>query len=183
MKVLSGLIAFALALMAQPALTLKEAAVRAFQEMSAVMLSPRCINCHARGDAPLEGDDHHVHTMRVARGSDGGGTPAMRCTNCHQEANIASLHAPPGVSGWRMPGEATPMAWQGLTAAELCQSLRGRATNGNRGLAQLRAHVTSDKLVNWAWNPGPGRTVPPLSHTEFVERVKTWTAAGGPCPE
>jgi hypothetical protein len=161
----------------------REAGIRAFRDVAAVLTSPRCLNCHVPGNAPLQGDDNHVHTMMVARGADGKGTPGMRCTNCHQESNVQTPHAPPGASEWRMPTAATPMAWQGLTTAQLCRVLADPATNGKRSLLDLVEHVTSDKIVNWGWNPGPGRTVPPLSHQQFVEAVKRWAAAGGPCPE
>lgn len=161
----------------------REAGVRAFREMATVLTSPRCLNCHVPGNAPLQGDDNHAHNMMVLRGSDGKGTPAMRCTNCHQEANVTTPHGPPGAPEWRMPSAETPMAWQGLTAAKLCRVLKDPATNGKRSMAELVEHMTSDKIVNWGWNPGPGRTIPPLSHSQFIEAVKVWAAADGPCPE
>jgi hypothetical protein len=46
----------------------------------------------------------------------------------------------------------------------------------------LISHMDTS-LVRWAWNPGPGRTVPPLSHDEFVSRLKEWIATGATCPE
>jgi hypothetical protein len=131
----------------------------------------------------MQGDDSHVHNMRVERGPDGGGTPAMRCANCHQDSNVETPHGPPGVAGWRMPGTATPMTWQGLTTGQVCRSLTDPATNGKRSLADLLEHMTADHIVNWGWNPGPGRSLPPLSHSEFVERVRVWVEAGGPCPK
>lgn len=161
----------------------REAGIRAFREVAAVLTSPRCLNCHVPGNSPLQGDDNHVHNMMVARGADGKGTPAMRCSNCHQESNVSTPHAPPGAGEWRMPAAATPMAWQGLTSTQLCRVLVDPATNGKRSLADLVEHVASDKIVNWGWSPGPNRTVPPLSHQRFVEAVKLWAAAGGPCPE
>ena len=33
----------------------------AFLEVYKVLISPRCQNCHPAGDAPLQGDDSHVH--------------------------------------------------------------------------------------------------------------------------
>jgi len=121
--------------------------------------------------------------MKVARGTDGKGTPAMQCVACHQDSNVTTPHAPPGVSGWRMPGAESPMAWVGLPASKLCRVLKDPATNGNRSLADLVEHVRTDKIVNWAWAPGPGRTLPPISHTAFVDAVKAWIDAGAPCPE
>src|SRR5580704_5029455 len=39
------------------------AAQAAFERAYPVFLSPRCQNCHPSGDAPLQGDDSHVHTQ------------------------------------------------------------------------------------------------------------------------
>ena len=47
--------------------------VKAFMKVYKVLMSPRCMNCHPAGDAPLQGDDSHVHTMNVQRGKDGKG--------------------------------------------------------------------------------------------------------------
>jgi hypothetical protein len=37
----------------------------AFKEAYKVLMHPRCMNCHPMGDAPLQGDDSHPHTMSV----------------------------------------------------------------------------------------------------------------------
>ena len=47
--------------------------VKAFMKVYKVLMSPRCMNCHPAGDAPLQGDDSHIHTMNVVRGPDGNG--------------------------------------------------------------------------------------------------------------
>src|SRR6266852_6279576 len=47
--------------------------VNAFMKVYKVLMSPRCMNCHPAGDAPLQGDDNHIHTMDVVRGPDGKG--------------------------------------------------------------------------------------------------------------
>ena|SRR6202158_2166110 len=179
-----GTLLFAFVFCATAQESQREVGIRAFREIAVVLKSPRCLNCHVPGESPLQGDHGQVHNMKVARGTDGeGGSPTMYCSNCHQETNVSTFHAPPGATGWRMPGSATRMAWQGLTTAQLCRSLIDPATNGKRSLQDLIEHVAADKIVNWGWNPGSGRTVPPLSHEQFVERVKEWAAAGGPCPE
>lgn len=82
-----------------------------------------------------------------------------------------------------MPAAATPMAWQGLPEGGICRALKDPQINGKRSLAELIKHVSSDKIVNWGWNPGPGRSLPPISHEQFVDAVKAWVAAGAPCPE
>jgi hypothetical protein len=157
--------------------------VRAFAAVASVLTSPRCANCHIPGDSPLQGDESTPHNMNVKRGPDGRGTPAMRCANCHQNENSFAAHAPPGAPNWRLPPPSTPMAWQGLSTGELCRTLKDPARNGGRSLAQLVDHVETERLVLWAWNPGPGRTLPPLSHDQFVERVKQWIATGAACAE
>jgi hypothetical protein len=159
--------------------------IKAFHEMASVLTSPRCINCHVPANSPpLQGDDSHAHTMKVVRGLDGkGANPAMRCSNCHQDSNVSTPHGPPGAPGWSMPSAATPMAWQGLNTSQLCRALKDPQINGNKSLPQLIEHLTSENLVNWGWSPGPGRSLPPLSHEQFVDAAKRWVAAGAPCPE
>ena len=61
----------------------KESA-EAFKEAYKVLMHPRCMNCHPSGDAPLQGDDSHIHAQNVTRGKDGKGVYAMKCSNCNQ---------------------------------------------------------------------------------------------------
>ena len=163
----------------------KEDGIGAFRRVVSVLTSPRCVNCHVPLESPpLQGDDSHPHIMKVARGVDGKGeNPAMRCSNCHQDANASTPHGPPGAPGWSMPSAATPMAWQGLSTTQICQAIKDPKTNGKRSLSDLIEHLTSENLVNWGWNPGPGRMLPPLSHEQFVNAAKRWVRAGAPCPE
>src|SRR4051794_16537911 len=58
--------------------------VAAFTQVYSVLMHPRCMNCHPKGDVPLQGDDSHFHTMAPKRGKDGHGLYAMKCSNCHQ---------------------------------------------------------------------------------------------------
>jgi len=160
-----------------------EKSMRAFRAVASVLTSPRCLNCHVPGDSPLQGDDNHPHAMNVKRGLDGRGTPAMRCTNCHQATNSSQLHAPPGRPDWRLPPPSMPLVWKGLSIAGICRALKDPATNAGMTTSKLIEHVSEDPFVNWAWNPGPGRTVPPLSHDEFVSRFKEWIETGAACPE
>lgn len=157
--------------------------LRAFSVVASVLTSPRCLNCHVIGDSPLQNDAGTPHTMNVKRGPDGRGTPAMRCTNCHQDQNSKQLHAPPGRPDWHMPPPDMRMAWQGLSVGALCQTLKNPATNGGKSTAQLIKHVRNEPLVNWGWNPGPGRSVPPISHDEFVAVFTQWVESGAACPE
>ncbi|MBV9182808.1 MAG: hypothetical protein JO356_15970 [Acidobacteria bacterium] len=156
--------------------------LRAFSRIASVLTSPRCLNCHVPGDSPLQGDAGTPHGMNVKRGPDGRGTPAMRCSNCHQDTNSSQLHAPPGCPDWRLPPPSMRMAWQGLSVGELCRTLKDPAANGNRSLEQLLEHFRNDRIVNWGWAPGPGRTIPPLSHDDFVAEVTRWVKMGSACP-
>lgn len=156
--------------------------LRAFAVVASVLTSPRCLNCHVRGDSPLQGDSEAPHNMNVKRGPDGRGTVAMRCMNCHQEENSPQVHAPPGRPDWRLPPPSMRMAWQGLTVGEMCRALKDPARNGGKSPAQLIEHVRDDRIVNWGWNPGPGRSTPPVSHDEFVAQVTAWIQTGAACP-
>lgn len=157
--------------------------LRTFTVVASVLTSPRCLNCHVPGDSPLQGDSQMLHNMKVKRGLDGSGTPAMRCTNCHQEENSKQPHGPPGRPGWRLPPPSMRMAWQGLSVGDLCRTLKDPAKNGDRSPAQLLEHVRDDRIVNWAWNPGSDRTIPPVSHDEFVAQFTEWIQTGATCPQ
>ena len=75
----------------------------------------------------------------------------------------------------------------------------GRAGNGaigavtdrskNEGLdgPALLKHHENAPLVVWAWRPGrsldgTNRTLPPMTHGEFVDATRKWVEAGTPCP-
>lgn len=159
------------------------ASLRAFAVVASVLTSPRCLNCHVPSDSPLQADDNHTHNMNVKRGPDGRGTQAMRCTSCHQDQNSTQLHGPPGRPDWHMPPPNMRMAWQGLSVRDLCRTLKDPATNGGKNTAQLIEHVRDEGLVNWGWDPGPGRSVPPVSHDEFVAQFTEWVQTGAVCPK
>ena len=162
----------------------KDKSLQAFRAVASVLTSPRCLNCHIPGDTPLHGDDGKPHKeLNIKRGPDGRGTPAMRCTNCHQSENAMTPHAPPGAPNWQLPPPSMRMAWQGLSTGDLCRTLKDPSKNGNMTLAQLYRHLDEHPLVLWAWNPGPGRSIPPLSHEQFMSRVKEWMDTGAACAE
>jgi hypothetical protein len=159
------------------------AAQAAFNRAWTVFVSPRCQNCHPPGDAPLQGDDSHVHVQDVKRGLDGKGVYGMKCSTCHQAANLPGSNMPPGNPKWSLPPANMKMVIQGETAGQFCRQLKDPAKNGNRTLAQIIEHVSSDELVGWGWNPGDGRTLPPLSRPEFVAAMKAWVDNGAACPQ
>jgi len=153
-----------------------------FTALLPVLKHPRCMNCHSAGDFPRQGDDGHQHAMNVRRGVGGMGVTAEKCSTCHQDHNVAGLHAPPGAPGWRLPPATMPMIWQGKTGGELCELLKDPKQNGHRTVAQIVEHMTEDKLVLWGWAPGEGRNPVPMAQQDFAAKVKAWAAAGAPCP-
>jgi hypothetical protein len=155
----------------------------AFLQFYRVLTSPRCQNCHPAGDAPLQGDDSHVHIQNVKRGTDGHGVTAMRCDTCHQTVNLPGEHLPPGSPKWALPPPEHKMVFVGRTPAELCKQIKDPKQNGGRSLDQLLDHVANDDLVGWGWNPGDGRTLPPLSRPDTVAQMKIWIAGGAACPQ
>ncbi len=161
-------------------------AATAFQTVKAVLQSPRCVNCHPKGDAPLQGDDSHVHLQNIQRGPDGLGVAGLGCAACHGKANPPASygpHAPPGVAtAWRLPPADTKMVFEGLGARALCEQLKDPQRNGGRGMPELIEHVSADAIVLWGWSPGYGREPVPISHADFVSAFKAWADAGAPCP-
>ncbi len=155
--------------------------VKAFIQVYRVLMSPRCMNCHPSGDVPLQGDDNHVHTMFPKRGRDGKGLYAMKCANCHQPANTPGLHMPPGNPNWHMPPADMKMVFQGRTPHQLAKQLVDPGQNGHKSLGQLIAHAT-DGLVLGAWEPGEGRTLPPMSYEEFKKAWVKWIEKGAYAP-
>jgi hypothetical protein len=155
----------------------------AFLQVYRVLTSPRCQNCHPAGDEPLQGDDSHVHLQNVKRGKDGHGVYGMRCDTCHQLNNLPGEHLPPGNRKWALPSAGQKMVFVGRSPAELCKQLKDPKQNGGRTFAELLDHVANDDLVGWAWNPGDGRTVPPLSRVETAAEMKVWIEGGAACPE
>ncbi|MBT2560224.1 hypothetical protein J7E50_03180 [Pedobacter sp. ISL-68] len=158
------------------------ASVTAFKKVYRVLMSPRCMNCHPAGDIPLQGDDSHLHTMSPKRGLEGKGLYAMKCSNCHQPSNSPGLHTPPGNPNWHLPPANMKMIFQGRSPYELAKQLIDKKQNGHKDLQQLIEHA-DDGLVRSAWNPGPGRTKPPLSHAEFKKTWKEWLYKGAYAPK
>jgi len=155
----------------------------AFLEVYRVLTSPRCQNCHPAGDAPLQGDDSHVHLQNVKRGTDGHGVYGMRCDTCHQTTNLAGAHLPPGNPKWGLPSPGQKMVFAGRSVAELCRHIKDPKQNGGRSLAVLLDHIANDDLVGWAWNPGEGRSLPPLSRADTVAQLRVWIEGGAACPK
>jgi hypothetical protein len=155
----------------------------AFLAAYKVFMHPRCMNCHPAGDAPLQGEDSHPHSQNVKRGPEGKGKYALKCANCHQDKNLPGENMPPGNPNWRLPAPDMPLVFQGRSPAKLAQQLKDPKQNGNKSLDELLHHVSDDKLVKGCWDPGDGRARPPLSHAEFVRRMRAWIENGAPAPD
>jgi hypothetical protein len=155
----------------------------AFLAAYKVFMHPRCMNCHPAGDVPLQGDDSHLHAQNVRRGPDGKGKYALKCANCHQQANLPGENMPPGNPNWHLPPPEMRMVFQGKTPGELARQLEDPRQNGGKTLEQLMHHVSEDKLVLGGWDPGDGRTKPPLTHAEFVRKMREWVEKGAAAPE
>src|SRR2546422_632246 len=65
--------------------------------------------------------------------------------------------------------------------------LPARSKNHSLDGPGLLKHHEEEALVRWAWQPGRRtdgtmRTLPPLTHEEFVAATRRWVDAGTPCP-
>ena len=167
------------------------AGLAAWDQVYAVLISPRCINCHTATNYPQQGDDRHRHFANVIRGGpEGKGVPALTCIGCHQEQNADSTGVPGGPNWHLAP---LSMQWQDLndrplSSAAVCRSVTDRSKNENMDGPALLKHHEDAELVLWAWNPGRRpdgtlRTTPPISHQQFVAATRTWVEAGTPCPK
>src|SRR6266576_56208 len=161
----------------------------AWERVYSVLTSPRCINCHTATNYPQQGDDRHRHFANVIRGPADRGVPALNCVGCHQEANADSTGVPGGPDWHLAP---LSMRWQDtndrtLSSALVCRAVTDRSRNENMDGPALLRHHQEAALVLWAWNPGRRpdstmRSVPPLTHGEFVDATRRWVEAGTPCP-
>jgi hypothetical protein len=152
-----------------------------FRQMATVLQHPRCMNCHPRTDFPRQGDDRHRHTMNVTRGRADRGAQGLHCSACHQSTNQAASGVP-GAPDWHLA--PLRMAWDDLSAGELCRALLDPARGGMRP-NQFIPHFQTG-LVRWAWSPGAGahgemRGAPPITYEKFMSLTREWVDHGTPC--
>ena len=157
----------------------RDASVAYFWKMAALMQHPRCLNCHPRGDQPTQGTDMHTPRMNVWRGPDNHGAAAMKCAACHGMENNPNSGVP-GAPNWGLAPKS--MGWVGLNPGELCRAIKDPKKTG-KNPEELLHHNGEDKLVSWAWSPGPGREPPPGTQKEFGENTRRWIETGAVCPE
>jgi len=158
----------------------EEESKAAFQEAYRVFMHPRCLNCHPAGDIPFQGDASLLHTQGVKRGPDGKGLYAMKCKNCHQDTNLPGENLPPGHPNWHLPPADRKMVFEGKSPRQLAMSFKDSKFTGFKTMKQFIEHVEHDSLVKHSFTYG---TPPPLSHEEFVEKVKEWIAKGAAIPD
>ncbi len=163
----------------------RETSLAAFAVMDQVLTGPRCQNCHTLTGFPRQGDDRHPHRFNVMRGDSGHGAKGLPCSTCHGRANNPSSGVPGADEDWHLA--PLSMGWEGLSPALRCAHLKDPRRNGGRSGAALIDHLQTP-LVTWAWSPGAdahgvARTLPPVSHAEFMQAAKTWVATGAVCPD
>ena len=167
----------------------KASGLAAWDRIFEVASHPRCANCHVGpSDRPMwTGKSYgapRVHGMNVRGGESRAGGETLPCAACHGASKTPqnTPHAPPRVDGvWALaPPEAH---WFGQSSQAICAQLRDPKRNGNRTVADIAAHLDHDKVLGWAWSPGPGREPAPYSLTAHIEDILAWGAAGQPCPQ
>lgn len=149
-----------------------------FEEIGRVLESPRCVNCHPRGDRPLQGENGALHQPLVVRGLGGMGAPPMMCNNCHLDDHARNV---PGNPEWRLAPAS--MAWEGQSLAEICKQIKDKKRNGGKTLAELHEHMAEDELVAYGWNPPDHLAPVPGTQEQFGELFQAWLDAGAHCPK
>ena len=160
----------------------KERSVALFNEMGKVLTHPRCVNCHPRGDSPLQGMEQQLHQPPVVRGMANIGAPGMLCMTCHGPENVpytSQEGSIPGHPKWHLaPPE---QAWEGKSLAAICEQLKDQERS-HKTLAELQEHNANDTLVGWGWNPGEGREPAPGTQKIFGALTQAWIDSGAHCP-
>ena len=149
-----------------------------FAPIYEVLTHPRCLNCHTESGFPRQGDERRRHDQLIVRGDDNHGAPTLQCNACHQDQNSPDGEVP-GAQNWALA--PLSMAWENKSALEVCTVLKDKSLNGGKDLQALHKHMENDSLVLWGFAPGGDRSLPPLDHAQFVDVVKAWVNAGGPC--
>lgn len=148
-----------------------------FEEVSKVLLHPRCVNCHPTGDRPLQGDELALHQPLVTRGEDGFGAPGMRCSTCHGEENYRTM---PGAPHWHLA--PIEMAWEGKSPGYICEQIKDPERNGGMDLADIVDHMANDPLVAYGWNTPDHLEPAPGSQALVGQLTQAWVDAGAHCP-
>ena len=161
----------------------------AWDRIYSVLSHPRCINCHTATNYPQQGDDRHRHLFNVVRGAAGKGVAGLNCATCHQASNADSTGMP-GAHNWQLA--PLSMSWQDqndriLPSSAVCKVVTDQSRNHHLDGPGLLKHHEDEALVRWAFQPGrrndgTERTVPSLTHEQFVAATRIWVESGSPCP-
>jgi hypothetical protein len=147
-----------------------------WRKIETVLTHPRCLNCHTVTGLPTQGDDRRPHPFEASPEADPQAGPPS-CNSCHTE-------------GWRMaplalafenePGKPAP-------GAALCYTLTTGRDDEEPDYERMIEFAQLSSVVLQAWELGKGqdgaqRSVPAVSHEEFVDALKRWISTGAPCP-
>jgi hypothetical protein len=88
----------------------------------------------------------------------------------------------PWVPHWHMPPLTMRMVFEGKSPSDLCRQLKDSQQNGGMTVKAAIEHLEADPLVLRGSVPGDGRSTPPLSHAEFVQKMREWIDKGAACP-
>jgi hypothetical protein len=176
---------FALAIASSASRTRAEDGLALWARIYAVFSHPRCANCHVGSDnlprwsGPSYGAPR-PHGMHISAGDSRIGAETLACGTCHMKQNAELPHGPPGAETWLLP--PVEMQWWQKSSAEICAQIKDPGRTGGRDLDAVAGHVETNKLVAWGWAPGPGREAAPYSAAEVAGFIRSWQAAGAPCP-
>src|SRR5215469_556779 len=166
--------------------------LEAWKRIEAVVMHPRCANCHVDANAipiwtPAGETKPRIHAMNIHGGESRIGAELLACSTCHMTSTQANDPAPsPPRAG--IPWQLAPVAfiWFGKSGAEICAQLKDPKRNGGRDAVGLVEHLRHDASLSGfiprGWEPGAGRTTPPGTFEDHVKDVARWGAAGQPCP-
>lgn len=157
----------------------KEASLKAFKTILKVLKSPRCMNCHPSDNQPRQGEDELPHLFDVVRGENDEGGLIQKCSTCHNDKNNDYSNVP-GAPNWKLA--PLSMGWMGLSDFQIGLALMDRSKNGNKSPEDLVKHMSEDKLVLWAWNPGAERIPPAVPLNEFRQNLVIWLENGSEVP-
>ena len=167
----------------------KATGLEAWSRIYEVASHPRCSSCHVgSSDRPMwSGPSYGAsrpHGMKVRAGESRIGAEFIACDTCHAASNFPQTepHAAPRVAGtWRLAPSGA--GWFGETAEYICAQLRDPKRNGGMDYKALANHAGHDVVLQWAWDPGPGREPAPYSLEKHIMDLHLWGAAGQPCPQ
>ncbi len=187
MRCLAALVVVAFTWAAAPSAMANPDGLAAWDKAFEVFSHPRCVNCHVPDDnrprwsGPNYGRTAQFHGMNVRAKDNRVDAEGIPCGTCHQEENASFPHGPPGAPHWALA--PVSMVWWEQSSASICGQIKDPDRNGGRTIAEVAEHVAKDPLVQWGWDPGPGREPAPYSAAELVTFLTDWEAAGAPCPD